>query len=463
MVARLFAVVSVSCGCSLALAGTAPAWVEEDTGVIELDGARLVFAVGEASGAEPAAARARAGLAARKRLSQILLDAAAPRQAPQARGRDSLFGDMVRQEVRKSLDEATLDGVEVRATWTTPDGARTFAIATAPESSMAKALEKVPMASEERAQAESELDRALTTLQRETRIQPAEIPNVVPESFDEKDVEGVPRWIGFGCGRYRDEGEEVLFGVGVAKTANPALAVIAADNRARAEISRCVSFHIEQRGGSVKLFSANTLWGVQIVDHYYAPDDSVYALARVPTASLPAPEQEAVVKERFREKVEAAPKSPEPKAKASPGKPESYGCPSPRQGLGLRIALGVIGPEAEYLETAVRDELKKRRFRVLDPTDRRRRADGQLVLKINATPRDASLESCLLEVEYLQGAKTMNEGTYACRLGADPDEPKTVTVATLRDYSRIAKCSIADNLWLAATNAKKTRQKRRRR
>lgn len=447
------------------LAEEPPAWVRQEIGVIEIDGVRLTFAVGQASGEDPATTRARAGLAARQRLARILLDAAAPAPAPRARGRDSIFGDMMRQEVRRTLDEATLDGVEVRATWTAPDGSRTFAIATAPERAMSDALERVPMATEERADAESKLDGALSTLQRETTIAPEDIPNVAPQSFDEKDSTGRPAWVDFGCGRYDDDGEEVLFGVGVAKLANVALALPTSDNRARVELSRCVSFHIEQSGGSVKLFNANTLWGVRIVDHYYAPDGSVYALARVPTASLPAPEQEAVVKERLREQVEAPPKRPESTLRPStpPKDVRAYGCPSPKQGKGLRVALGVIGPEARFLETAVRDELVKRRFRVLDPANRRQRADGQLVLKVSAMPREDTLESCRLEVEYLQGAETMNQGTYACRLGADPDEPKTVTVDTLRSYSAIAKCSIADNLWLAATNAKKARKKRRRR
>jgi hypothetical protein len=114
-----------------------------------------------------------------------------------------------------------------------------------------------------------------------------------------------PDWVTKGSGAFGGETGRVFSGVGsVSGIKNAALARTTADNRARAEISKVFETysaslmkdymasttagdqsasaeeqHVEQ---AVKTFSAATLSGVQIVDHWYHPTDgSVYALARL--------------------------------------------------------------------------------------------------------------------------------------------------------------------------------------
>lgn len=120
-------------------------------------------------------------------------------------------------------------------------------------------------------------------------------------------LEGVdyPEWVTKGSGAFDDEDDRVFHGVGLASgVRNQALANAAADNRARAEIAKIFETYsaslmkdymssatagdfaasseeqyIEQ---AIKTFSASTLSGVQIIDHWSHPDGStVYALARL--------------------------------------------------------------------------------------------------------------------------------------------------------------------------------------
>ncbi len=132
---------------------------------------------------------------------------------------------------------------------------------------------------------------------------------------DDKPVAGpakpaVPEWVSRGGGAFGGEGQKVFYGVGsVSNIRNPALARTTADNRARAEISKefetysaslmkdymasttagdpnksSEEQHVEQ---AVKTFSANTLNGVQIVDHYQDPaTGELFALARLDLASF---------------------------------------------------------------------------------------------------------------------------------------------------------------------------------
>lgn len=114
-----------------------------------------------------------------------------------------------------------------------------------------------------------------------------------------------PEWVTKGSGAFGGEAGRVFYGVGqAAGIKNAALARSTSDNRARAEIAKIFEVysaslmkdymaatttgdmsatseeqHVEQ---AIKTFSAATLSGVQIVDHWYHPTDgSVYALAQL--------------------------------------------------------------------------------------------------------------------------------------------------------------------------------------
>ncbi len=114
-----------------------------------------------------------------------------------------------------------------------------------------------------------------------------------------------PEWVMKGSGAFGGEAGKVFYGVGVVSgIKNHALARSTADNRARAEIAKIFETytaslmkdymasttagdmsasseeqHVEQ---AIKTFSAQTLSGVQIVDHWMHPQDgSIYALARL--------------------------------------------------------------------------------------------------------------------------------------------------------------------------------------
>ncbi len=120
-------------------------------------------------------------------------------------------------------------------------------------------------------------------------------------------MEGVqyPEWVMKGSGAFGGEQGRVFYGVGsVSGIKNAALAKTTADNRARAEIAKIFETysaslmkdymasttagdmkasseeqHVEQ---AIKTFSAVTLSGVQVVDHWINPQDGTwYALAQL--------------------------------------------------------------------------------------------------------------------------------------------------------------------------------------
>ena len=129
-----------------------------------------------------------------------------------------------------------------------------------------------------------------------------------PKSFEGVDY---PEWVLKGSGAFGGEEGRVFYGVGsVSGIKNHALARTTSDNRARAEIAKIFETysaslmkdymasttasagdgavseeqHVEQ---AIKTFSATTLSGVQIVDHWFHPNDgSVYALARLDLQSF---------------------------------------------------------------------------------------------------------------------------------------------------------------------------------
>ena len=112
-----------------------------------------------------------------------------------------------------------------------------------------------------------------------------------------------PDWVMKGSGAFGGDTGRVFYGVGsVTGIKNHALARTTADNRARAELAKQFEVYSaslmkdyaastmagdatseEQNVESViKTFSAQTLSGVQIVDHWFHPGDgTVFALARL--------------------------------------------------------------------------------------------------------------------------------------------------------------------------------------
>lgn len=123
-----------------------------------------------------------------------------------------------------------------------------------------------------------------------------------PQNFKGIDY---PEWVMKGSGAFGGEAGRVFYGVGsVSGIKNQALARTTSDNRARAEIAKIFEVysaslmkdymasttagdmsasseeqHVES---AIKTFSAATLSGVQIVDHWFHPQDgTVYALAQL--------------------------------------------------------------------------------------------------------------------------------------------------------------------------------------
>ena len=120
-----------------------------------------------------------------------------------------------------------------------------------------------------------------------------------------------PDWVVKGSGAFsNNDKERVFYGVGqVSGIKNMSLARSTADNRARAEIGKIFETysaslmkdyaasttagdqtvaaeeqHVEQ---AIKTFSAATLNGVQVVDHWFHPTDgSIYALASLDLAAF---------------------------------------------------------------------------------------------------------------------------------------------------------------------------------
>jgi hypothetical protein len=118
-----------------------------------------------------------------------------------------------------------------------------------------------------------------------------------------------PEWVEKGSGAFGGSGKKAFYGVGsVSGIKNTALAMSTADNRARAEISKVFEVysaslmkdymasttagdmsasseeqHVEQ---AIKTFSANTLSGVVIANHWFHPDGTIYALAMLDLDSM---------------------------------------------------------------------------------------------------------------------------------------------------------------------------------
>ncbi|MCK6545141.1 LPP20 family lipoprotein [Myxococcota bacterium] len=143
-----------------------------------------------------------------------------------------------------------------------------------------------------------------------------------------------PEWVNKGSGAFGGE-KKVFYGVGSASgIRNASLARSTADNRARAEISKTfevysaslmkdfsqsitagdMSASSEEQlvSQAVKTFSANTLNGVEIVDHWIHPTTGeIYSLARLDIAGFAdqlekAKELSAKVKEQVKRSAEKA-------------------------------------------------------------------------------------------------------------------------------------------------------------
>ena len=118
-----------------------------------------------------------------------------------------------------------------------------------------------------------------------------------------------PDWVVRGSGAFKDSGNKVFYGVGaVTGVKNRPLAQTASENRARAEITKIFEtytaslmkdYAASTTGGAavtaltptteeqnveqaIKTFSAATLNGVMIIDHWTdTADDTLYSLARL--------------------------------------------------------------------------------------------------------------------------------------------------------------------------------------
>lgn len=144
-----------------------------------------------------------------------------------------------------------------------------------------------------------------------------------------------PEWVNKGSGAFGGEGKKVFYGVGSASgIRNSSLARSTADNRARNEISKVFETysaslmkdysasttagdmsasseeqHVQQ---AIKTFSANTLNGVEVVDHWIHPTSGeIYSLARLDMAGFmdqidKAKELNAKVKEAVKRSAEKA-------------------------------------------------------------------------------------------------------------------------------------------------------------
>jgi hypothetical protein len=141
-----------------------------------------------------------------------------------------------------------------------------------------------------------------------------------------------PEWVMKGSGAGLAGEARVFFGVGSASgIKNMGLAQTTADNRARAELSKVFEVysaslmkdymasttagdmsasseeqHVEQ---AIKTFSANTLSGIQVTDHWYAPDGTVYSLAKLDLEAFKdamgkANELSAAVRDRVRQNAD---------------------------------------------------------------------------------------------------------------------------------------------------------------
>ncbi len=131
------------------------------------------------------------------------------------------------------------------------------------------------------------------------------------EAFAERSSDGKPGWINKGSGAVKTgDGGRIFYGVGIFKgSSNPALARSTADNRARNEIGRLISVYsaslmkdymssaqnadgsteeVQEIEQAIKTASSNAMSGIEMVDHYYAADGTIFALAQLDVAKMNA-------------------------------------------------------------------------------------------------------------------------------------------------------------------------------
>jgi hypothetical protein len=123
-------------------------------------------------------------------------------------------------------------------------------------------------------------------------------------------AEKAPDWVNKASGAFKDGGQSVFYGVGIAQgIRNRALSVSAADDRARAEIAKIMNQYVSVMGKdymnsvtagdmsksseeqsvtqTLKTFAKFTLHGAIIVDHWKDPSDgTMFALAKLDMAAV---------------------------------------------------------------------------------------------------------------------------------------------------------------------------------
>lgn len=119
-----------------------------------------------------------------------------------------------------------------------------------------------------------------------------------------------PEWVNQGNGAFKNAGNGVFYGVGIASgIRNRALAVQAADDRARSEIAKTLETYVSRLGkdyaasttagamdksseeqlfsSTMKSVTSKTLNGAMIVDHWKDPSDgTMFALAKLDFAQM---------------------------------------------------------------------------------------------------------------------------------------------------------------------------------
>ena len=123
-------------------------------------------------------------------------------------------------------------------------------------------------------------------------------------------AEKAPDWVNKASGAFKDGGQNVFFGVGIAQgIRNRALAVTASDDRARAEIAKIMNSYVtvltkdymasttagdmsksseeQMVSQTMKNFAKFTLHGAMIVDHWKDPTDgTMFALCKLDMAAV---------------------------------------------------------------------------------------------------------------------------------------------------------------------------------
>lgn len=123
-------------------------------------------------------------------------------------------------------------------------------------------------------------------------------------------AEKSPEWVNKGNGAFKDGGQSVFYGVGIAQgIRNRALSVTAADDRARGEIAKIMNSYIvvltkdymasttagdmsksseeQMVSQTLKNFAKFTLHGAVIVDHWKDPSDgTMFALCKLDMAAV---------------------------------------------------------------------------------------------------------------------------------------------------------------------------------